>query len=510
MLKLSTMPVLKVLQKLNHRNTRILPKFTKLSKIVFFSLILLLTIFTTTLILAESENPDETIKAFVKKQDALKKGNNQESWMSEAASSNTLVAIDAMVGPIDEDVLEGKETGWVPGGLIGLNTKMIASLYNLPFSGIEYLASVKNNFLGKPAHAQGIGFQGFSAFLPIWKGFRNATYAIFSLFFVVMGIMIMLRVKISQQAVLTVQNALPKIITALILVTFSYAIVGLLIDFSYVIESLGLSLIYTASGEAGINIPDIIKNPNVMFKIGGLVSFWTILKISGIISGIIAIFSLGSLVGVSVIAFGIILLLLVIIILIFTLKFFFGLLKCYINIIIKTIIGPLEIALGAIPNMKMGFGSWFTGIIANILVFPISMIFLVMVKTLMDVVKDSTNLWSPPGLELFSGGKIISMVIGLGGLMILSKLPSMIPEFIFQIKPSPFGKAIGEGFKGVATPIGKFSKSGAKAGLDYADKEFGDGDTKWQKTIRVANKMAGGRKAKVRAEKDKEDDDVNF
>ncbi len=457
-----------IFKKLNRRDTRLFSKFTKPSKFAFFALILILTVFVTTSIFAADSVPSETIKAFSKKQKALTTGNNQESWMNEAASSNLLVGINATVGDVDEDVLNGTATNWIPGGIVGSTIKSIAFLYNPPFSGVEYLASVKNSFLGKPAYAQGIGFQGLSSLLPLWRGFRNATYVIFSIVFIIMGIMIMLRVKISPQAVITVQNSIPKLITALILVTFSYAIVGLLIDLSYFVSSLAISLILNASGDTTTSIVDIIKNPNITGRLFGLVPMGAIAIIAGVIGGIITLFT-GMNWVLGLVAFGIIFIAVILIILFFSLKFFFGLIKCYINILIKTIIGPLEIALGAIPNMKMGFNTWFTDIIANILVFPISLIFLVMVKTLMETIKAGNNIWTPPGLEFLSGGKLVSIAIGLGGLMIVSKLPSMIPEFIFQIKPSPFGKAIGEGFGNIPI-VSQASKSIGKA----SSEKFGE------------------------------------
>ena len=43
-------------------------------------------------------------------------------------------------------------------------------------------------------------------------------------------------------------------------------------------------------------------------------------------------------------------------------------------------------------------------------------------------------------------GTIIAVgAIGLSTLMLLSKLPDMIPQYVFMLKPSPWGQAIGEG-----------------------------------------------------------------
>lgn len=493
------MSIRNILNKLNSRDTRIIPKFPKINKKIKFASILVAFVFLAFFshqIIASSITIDksEAVEQFKDKQAATKDGNNQESWMSEAASSNGLVGVNAIFGPIPDDVVDGTSTTtWVPNGLIGLTNRGIATLYNPPISGVQYIASIKNNLLGKPAYAA-TGYQGLSPLIPIWRGFRNVTYTIFSLIFVLIGIMIMLRVKISQNAVISIQSAIPKLITSLILVTFSYAIVGLLIDLSYVIEGLGVSLILNAAGNNTDTVTQIIQSPDILARISGLVPAGTIALFSGIISGIIAVVGLaiagpaGLLIGLF--AFILIWLIIGLMILWYTVKFFFGLAKCYVTIILKTIIAPLEIALGAIPNMKMGFSTWFTDVIANILVFPISVMFLVLINALM-VATSGKQLWTPPGVDTLDAltslsGGILPVAFGIGGLMLISKLPKMIPEFIFQIKPSPWGKAIGEGFAPIGGTIGKAAKGGAREGLASGSAQtFG----KWG-----ASATPGGRK----------------
>ena len=104
------------------------------------------------------------------------------------------------------------------------------------------------------------------------------------------------------------------------------------------------------------------------------------------------------------------------------------------------------------------------------MVFPISLIVIVLIKELMTAVKASNNMWAPPGLAFLDGGYIISMVIGVGGLMLIAKLPKLIPEFIFQIKPSPFGKAMGE----TVAPIAGIASRGAKKGALTGANTIGD------------------------------------
>lgn len=123
-------------------------------------------------------------------------------------------------------------------GAAGATTDLIASIYeNPPASGIAYFANLLNNIgFSTPVYAQeGVSFGFLSPLLGLWKAFRNIAYLFFVIVFIGTGFAIMFRVRLSPQAVLTIQSALPRLVVALLLITFSYAIAGLLIDLSYVL-----------------------------------------------------------------------------------------------------------------------------------------------------------------------------------------------------------------------------------------------------------------------------------
>ena len=123
------------------------------------------------------------------------------------------------------------------GGAVGSIGNLIASMYSSPPSSSgEYLAYLKSNLgLAEPAYAQqGTGWQALSPILDVWKAFRNVAYLGFVVVFIVIGFMIMFRAKIDAQTVITVQAALPKIVITLLVITFSYAIAGLMIDLIYI------------------------------------------------------------------------------------------------------------------------------------------------------------------------------------------------------------------------------------------------------------------------------------
>lgn len=501
-----------IVNHLNHRDTPLLPK----NKIFRFSLILVTILFisltTKYIFAATTSNP------YLDKSDAIKSGNNQESWLNEALSSNLVSLFNGITGGIPKEVFQAYESGggpqyaYVPGGAFGNMNNMIAALYTPAASGIEYIAEAKDKFLGKPAYAQGVGFTGLQFLLPLWRGFRNLIYVISSLVFVGIGIMIMLRVKISPQAVITVQSAIPQLITTLILVTFSYAIAGLVIDICNLLQAVIVAILFSVQGK-GLNeslfqgfwwgsgfpiISDILNafgalftpenftfsslsNPTLrdmqMLTSRATPGWLSLTMLGGLLGSIITGFFLGgvgSIFGSTVNFVGdivgrgiggavgglvgalIIPIILCIIVGIWLIKLYFGLIKCYVTLIFKIVLGPLEIGAGAFPNAKIGFNTWILDVVANMAVFPIIGIFLVLLNILVDAIAGggaasstgvfSSPVWSP---NLISANGIISpsilaACVGLAGLALLSKLPEMVPQFIFMIKPSPFGQAIGE------------------------------------------------------------------
>jgi len=197
--------------------------------------------------------------------------------------------------------------------------------------------------------------------------------------------------------------------------------------------------------------------------IGGLI---------GIIAGPVGV-AVGTVAGglLGTIGSVLVLLLVVILMIINLVRLVLGLVKVYATIIFKIIVSPLEIGMGAFPGSKMGFSSWFTDLIANLAVFPIVFIFLLLLnRILFTVIGEGTTfvigqalsgdanllggLWAPGILgggrfgALGPSGSIAIFGIAFAGMSILSKLPELVPALIFQLK-NPWGQAIGQA---TATP----------------------------------------------------------
>jgi len=141
---------------------------------------------------------------------------------------------------------------------LGFMSNLIALPFsNPPASGIAWTYSGLANagFFPKALAAEGIGMGSIQPFAKIWKIFRDVTYLLLVIVLIAIGFMVMFRAKINPQTVISVENALPKIIIALILITFSFAIAGFMIDLMYLLIAIIISIlspVYTfATGGIG-------------------------------------------------------------------------------------------------------------------------------------------------------------------------------------------------------------------------------------------------------------------
>lgn len=130
--------------------------------------------------------------------------------------------------------------------IVGGFSQLIAYTYmNPPASGVYWVKDTLQNagFIPNTYAAEGIGFTSIKPLMNLWKVFRDVSYMLLVLILVATGFMIMFRVKINPQTVISVENTLPKIAVTMILITFSFAISGFLIDLMYVLIAIGISLI---------------------------------------------------------------------------------------------------------------------------------------------------------------------------------------------------------------------------------------------------------------------------
>jgi hypothetical protein len=295
---------------------------------------------------------------------------------------------------------------------LGTTTNLIAQLYRKsPASSVEYFADLGNRLkIIKPTYAQGIGYEGLKPVLDIWTTFRNISYLLFIVIFVFIGFATMFRLKINPQVVVTVQNALPKIIITLILITFSYAIAGLMIDLIYVVISLFANL---------LDIP-ILYNHNlfglVQDMLGGFKATAETLgeSIEMFIDDITVDFvgwitgSLAKLIFSVALLFSIF-------------KLFFTLIIAYIGIIAGVLFSPLMLILEAIPGQK-GLMNWLKMMMTNIIPFIITGV-VFMIGGRLVTASQGGEIWVGPFLGLSETEAYLPSLIGFA---IILALPSVI------------------------------------------------------------------------------------
>ena len=147
------------------------------------------------------------------------------------------VVCNAMGEMCSPTQVPGSDEYFAKSALGGVTNYLSMSYTNPPASGIYWAQEgmQKIGLAPKTYAAEGIGLAGIKPFARIWTLFRNISYLLLTLLVVTIGLMIMFRVKINPQTVVTLESALPRIVVTIILITFSFAISGFAIDLMYAV-----------------------------------------------------------------------------------------------------------------------------------------------------------------------------------------------------------------------------------------------------------------------------------
>lgn len=276
-------------------------------------------------------------------------------------------------------------------GLLGtVDNGVTAMIYNPPGINIpEYLAREwipGYDETGTSTLAADTGYSHFKDTLgiePVWRMFRDIAYIGFVIVLVAAGFMIMFRSKINGQITVNLMNSLPNVFIVLILVTFSFAIVGLIVDLGRLLTMVFSNLLTAAlkDGNSAF-IPMELGGPFYLIKSavqGGTPSGvdLTAGAITGLGGGLIAASLLGGPAGlltggIIVGAIGLLIWLIIAGIALFAgVKVFIALVTAYVKIIIDLIMGPIYILLGSLPGNSQAIKEWFKRLFTNTLVFPV-------------------------------------------------------------------------------------------------------------------------------------------
>lgn len=327
-----------------------------------------------------------------------------------------------------------QSTGTQPGGLIGKSSEFVGKAIASPPASFRYWLSTiaqKYSIVGTvkaQGTGEGFGYGAITMLLPLWSASRNIAFALMIVIIIMIAFAVMFRVKINPQLAVTIQSSLPKIASALVLIIFSYALVGLMIDFMYLIFGAfvwGISAaggLSTALGLTPDKLWDDFLNTSILSKAGGTI--WTTIVV-GIVAILASALASGGAAAPIVVPFVIGL---VIAIIIFFVKAFLMLAQTYISLVINIVFAPLIILSEAIPFVKMSALGWFKSVVADLMIF-LAVGFLFFLQDVLWALfgKAGVNAWSPPYLHFNS--TIFQLLIWVG---IWAMLPNIRP-MVYQM-----------------------------------------------------------------------------
>lgn len=370
------------------------------------------------------------------------------------------------------------QTGPQLGGALGVMTNFIAALYTPAVSTTQYVDYLSSNFgIVKPTYAAsgtasnncsssplGYGFCGLAPIFSLWVDMRDFAYALLTILFIVIGLGVMLRFRVDPRTVMTLQNQIPRVIIAILLITFSYAISGAMIDLMWTVTYAGINFITsTTNTQVAVSCDKNGKEPlsqaaeqtlldeplsftNLIFKTDCNGSHNGIFTLSDSVSK-----SFGDLV-VQVIAdlfhFNLqgscdlnpvnlnltgciqdfflwlteqlVKIIIIVVILVALFRLWFQLLTSYVTFLIFVIMGPLWIVFGLIPGRPLGFEKWLRIIFANLAAFPLAAFLLVFARVLMDAASQNTVL-----------GAATSAGANASGVLAAASGPGSNPQSVF-------------------------------------------------------------------------------
>lgn len=336
------------------------------------------------------------------------------------------------------------------GILLGMGS-LIGKMYENPAANTQsYIADLMNSAHITPkAYAQGLGFASLNPILELWKAFRNIAYMFFVVMFIVIGFMIMFRQRLGGQAAITAQQAIPSIIISLILVTFSYAIAGLMIDLMYVLMFLIIGIFGQTLPSGNENLIDmtILQVAGAMFRSAANPATNADL-VSNLFGSLVVNEDINSFLSI---AGGLTLtIVLAVAILIGTIKLFFELLKSYASVILSVVTSPIVLMMGAIPG-KNPVVPWLKDLIGNLLPFPVVLLVLVIFYQFSNLTGNGNEGgFIPPFLIARGQAGAISSLMGLALILAL-------PEIVKDAKKG----LVKEGF---GTMVFKAATESAKEG----------------------------------------------
>jgi hypothetical protein len=351
------------------------------------------------------------------------------------------------------------------GGALGTIANATAGMIdNSPVSTGQYLAYLSEKASVGPkaiyaAPSTTTAAQGYDILTPIiklWEWARNIVYIFYVIVFIVIGIMIIMRQRIGGQVPITIINSIPNVLLSLVLVTFSYAISGLIIDGMHLVTGVvhygffmntSISSVPDTAGEysfqsSSMSVFSIFGTANVKdfdtaFELGDIegvmgqkvINFVVaimedVANFDALISAVISIAAVASM-----------------------FKIFFTLLGKYLGLMLSPLTAPFQFFWGSIPGHGDAIWSWFKGMLSNVGAFVgIYVVFCIMI-----VLTDSTNVtgwsWYPPLTGFTAEKETIAHLLAYALFIAAPNVPALIEKAI-QSQPTGMFGGVGQATQG--------------------------------------------------------------
>lgn len=333
--------------------------------------------------------------------------------------------------------------------------------------------------------AKGYGFLQMFQIDKMWNRSRDIVYVLYVAVLIVIGFMIMFRHKIGGQMMVTLGNSIPNIIIGLVLVTFSFAIAGLILDIGKLLINVSALFFFKDEikqiGSITQMTDDVLKAvnqdanifaqiakmfvggekftgsfiqkttnlgiglPGQIIKITGLLTLSTIvyavlnidLTSAGAGLGFLAELpldvTLASAVQMPVLIFLIREVIVLLVCVYASFKVFLTMLTTYIRLFITVVLSPFQILMGSFPGNSSMIINWLKSLLSDVLVFVGIFIIINFFTYFAGNIDGRTSQ-----LNFFgnSGALWPSFIVNLKGVVLLigyifaSNMPGMIKGFL--------------------------------------------------------------------------------
>lgn len=289
-----------------------------------------------------------------------------------------------------------------------------------PVTTGDYLATIHP--IAPAVAAEVSGNQALTPISAIWTITRNLAYIFFVIILVAIGLMIMFRSRLDPRTTVTLTAALPGLIVSLLLITFSLAFAGFIIDIAKILQNLIIGVFQGSVGQALIP-----EGQGVRLELTSIWQAFTFNFQSNVVS-------LGD--GIPVLVEFFIQLIILLFAFIVSFQVIVMLLFRYINLIVKPIFAPFTFLFGALPGKGGNMAAWFKSYLVDALTFPLVLFILNIAFYIKNTSAQSSIVGNDP-FGVFGGqGANFNSIIAIGILFLATKVPALLEDAL-DIKPSP-------------------------------------------------------------------------